>query len=392
MKRAPASTLRLRWLAGASACVAALGMVLAPQWAQAEAERPKVAVLVFDRAPGTANVAVRIERDLRNMYDSASSENPKIPTTIPIERRYDVGHLSKSHLERARTHFNEAQRNLEAHEYDEAMEQLFRAERFYGRGIPFVSDHGLLRGIFFYYYLARLGAGLQDEARENYCAYVALTRNLAGSTGPIEQFEPLADKCGDTKISGTAELKVTADVDGAHVYVDDQAVGVIGRDVPYVDPFIPAGPHLVEVRKAGFARWGTLVTIKKGKTENLRAKLKEAKNRAEDFDSLAGMLFTGPDAFSEEYISDLLFQTVERFRVAEIVLGYVHDVAGKRTLTLFSFTDGASERRDYPLTNDLDGHRAALMEFWQARFQQKLDPADALPVADRWAPTLFKVE
>lgn len=362
--------------------------------AQAAPEKPRSAVLVFESDPGLANVAVRIERDLRNMYDySAAEGNAKVPPTLAIERRYDVGHLSKSHLERARTHFNEAQRNLEAREFDESMDQLFRAERFYGRGIPFVSDHGLLRGIFFYYYLARLGAGQEEEARNHYCAYVALTRNLAGSAGPIEQFEPLAEQCGQTKISGTAELKVTSDVDGAHVYVDEQAVGVIGRDIPYQDPFIPAGPHLVEVRKPGYARWGTLVTIKKGGTQNLRAKLKPAKNKAEDYDSLAKMQFDGPDAFSEEYISDLMFQTADRFRVAELVLAYVYPQGAARKLTIFYFNnDGPTGRRDYTIAEDVDGHSEALKSYWKDRFELDLDPSDAIPMVDRWAPTLFKVE
>ena len=44
---------------------------------------------------------------------------------------------------------------------DEAQEALFRAERFYNKGIPYATDHGLLRGIFFYYYLARVAAGIQ---------------------------------------------------------------------------------------------------------------------------------------------------------------------------------------------------------------------------------------
>jgi hypothetical protein len=372
-----------------------LGLIIAalvfatPAWAEGPA---KVVVLIFAQSGVDENAAVRVERDLRNMFDTAASEGKKVPTTMPIELRFDVGHISKGHLERSRRHFNDAQRALEKGDFDDAMDQLFRAERFYNKGIPFVQDRALLRGIFFYYYLARVGAKLEDQAREAYCAYVSLTRNLAGSAGQLEQFEPLADKCGPTRIAGTAELKVTANVDGAHVYVDNRPVGVIGRELPYVDPFLPAGPHLVEVRKAGFARWGTLVNIHKGKTLSERARLKKARNRKEDFDPLAGLIFEGEEAFSEAYISELLFQMAEQYRVGELVVGYLQSSPTGLRLTVFDFLDGAAERFDQAVVAGPDGHHDALKAFWKTRTGEAMDPADALPVADRFAPTLFKVE
>ena len=351
-------------------------------------------VLVFPRDAADPNGAIRVERDLRNMYAYARQEGKPVPRILPVELRYDVGNLSKGEISKARVHFNDAQRALEAGDADEAKEQLFRAERFYKKAIPYASDHPLLRGIFFYYYLARQAAGLADEARENYCAYVALTRNLAGSAGPLEQFEPLADKCGDTKIAGTGELRVTADVDGAHVYVDNRAVGVIGRQIPYVDPFAPAGPHLVEVRKAGYARWGTLVTLFQGKSESLRAQLKKARNRAEEYTPLAGLVFEGDEALSEEYLADLFFQMADRFHARELVCGYLRALPGNRyVLTLFRFdAEHGMDRQEYSFGAELDGHRPALMQYWRARFGEVLDPEDAVPSADRFAPTLFKVE
>ncbi|MCA9543221.1 MAG: hypothetical protein KC613_02495 [Myxococcales bacterium] len=354
----------------------------------------KVVVLVFARGGVDENSGVRVERDLRVMFEASATEAPKkVPAVLAIEPRFDVGYLSKAHLERARRHFNDAQRALEKGEAEEALEQLFRSRRFYDRGIPFVQDRGLLRGIFFYYYLAHTAAKNPEKATEAYCEYVALTRNLAGNLGPLEQFEPLADKCGQTSIAGTAELKVTANIDGAHVYVDNRAVGVVGQDVPYVDPFVSAGPHLVEVRKAGRVRWGELVTLKKGESKSLRAKLKDARNRGEDFDPLASMPFEGDDAFSDVYISELLFQVSEKVHAEELVLGYLEPTpTGGRRLTVFDFVDGGAERRDYEVAAGLEGHRPALMKFWEQRFGAALDPADAMPSADRFAPTLFKVE
>ncbi len=363
-----------------------LALVVISGVAQAAPER--AVVLVFDRQ-ADSNIAVRIERDLRNMFD-ASDKAPKIRE---IEPRYDVGYLSKGELEKARRHFNDAQRDLEKGDPDEAREQLFRAERFYKKAMPYSSDSALLRGIYFYYYLMHVAAGNEGKAKDAYCEYVALTRNLAGSVGPIEQFEPLADKCGETPIAGTAELQVRADVDGAHVYVDDKRVGVIGRSVPYNNPFAPAGPHLVEVRKAGFVRWGTLVNLKNGSTESVRAKLKKARNRAEDYDPLAKLQFRGEDAYSEDYIADLLFQMAERFRVGTMVVGYLEPGPGKGLmLTLWAFADEEVKRFEFEFSAEVDAHRPALQEFWKARYGEALDPADALPAFDRSAPTLFKVE
>jgi len=376
-----------------SALLSAAALILALSGV-AQAAEDAATALVFARRGADAVVAARIERDLRNMFDHTHSQKTDVPRSKSIEFRFDVGRLSKADLETARRHFNDAQRALEKGDADEAQEQLFRAERFYNKGIPYATDHGLLRGIFFYYYLARLAGGQEGPAREAYCAYVALTRNLAGSAGPIEQFEPLADKCGSTSIAGTAELRVTAEVDGAHVYIDDRPVGVVGGDVAYVDPFLPAGPHLVELRKAGFARWGTLINLKTGATESIRAKLAEAKNRKEEYEPLADAVFSGPDASSEEYLTEVMFDATERFGVRVLVAGYLEPGAGpgQARLTLITYRDGAIEQVAYPLVADADAHRMALEQFWQVRFGQALKPADAQPAVDRWAPTLFKVE
>lgn len=374
-------------LAACAAGVAAAGTATA-----GSARDATVAVLVFARGGADANQAVRIERDLRQMFDHAHQEGRDVPRSKSIEPRFDVGKLSKADIEKARRHFNEAQRELEKGDAEEAMEQLFRAEHFYNQAVPYSTEPALLRGIYYYYFQARKAAGLEEEARDAYCAYVAVARALAGSVGPIEQFEPLADRCGPTPIAGTAELRVTANVDGAHVFIDQHAVGVVGRELPYVDPFLPAGPHLVEVRKAGYARWGTLVTLEKGDSKSLRADLGRARNRDEEYDPLAELIFRGDDAFGEDYIADLLFQMAERYHVETLISAYLEPAASGATLTIFTHGDDGVSRDEYPIAEGLDGHRPALARYWKARFGFALDPADALPAPDRWAPTLFKVE
>ncbi len=357
----------------------------------------KAVVLIFARNGGNPNAAVRIERDLRNMFDYAHGLDPQgdIPSILPVEPRFDVGNLSKGELTKARMHFDNAQRALEGGDSDEAMEQLFRAERFYNKAIPYSSDTALLRGIFFYYYLARLAAKQEQQSNDAYCAYVALTRNLAGSVGPIEQFEPLADRCGPTSIAGTGELRVTSDVDGAHVYVDDRPVGVVGERIPYVDPFLPAGPHLIEVRKSGYVRFGTLLTLRKGKTESLRARLKPAKNVKDEYSPLADMVYEGKNAYSEDYIADLFFQMAELYGVGTLVVGYLLPTGPAREhqvkLNLFTF-NGMLNTQSYVFSDEMDAHRKALQSYWQTQYGQPLDPEEALPTLERFAPTLFKVE
>jgi hypothetical protein len=358
----------------------------------AVADEPTVAALVLARKGADANQAIRIERDLRMMFDHEHQRGKPVPRTRAIETRFDVGKLSKAEIGRARQQFDDAQRALEKGDADEALESLFRAERFYNKAVPYSSEPALLRGIYYAYYEAKKLAGKDQEAREAYCEYVAVARALAGGVGPIEQFEPLADACGNTSVAGTAELRLTSNVDGAHVYLDYHPVGVVGRELPHVDPFLPAGPHMLEVRKAGYARWGTLVNVKNGKSVVLKADLEPAKNRADEFDPLNDLVFKGDDAFGDAYIADLFFQMADRYHVDMLVVGYLEPQGSSTSLTLFTYTREGVARDDLAVAGGLDGHRPALSQYWKARFGYPLNAADALPAPDRFAPTLFKVE
>lgn len=354
----------------------------------------KIAILVIGRSGADDNIAVKIERDLRNMYSYAYSnkEYQNVPKLIELEPRFDVGYISKGELDKSKIHFNQAQRALENNDHEEATEQLFRAQRFYNKAIPYASDQSLLRGIFFYNYLADLMSKNEKKANESYCEYVTLSRNLAGSVGSIDQFEPLADKCGKTSISGTSEIKVTSNIDGAHVYIDDRGVGVIGKKIPYGDPFISAGPHLIEVRKAGFVRWGKLITLKTGKSINLEAGLKKAKNRNTDFNPLMNLIFEGKDASSETYIGELMFQMAEKFGVNELLVGYLELKGRKNNLSILYYGDYGFEKTSYSFPVGNEYHYNSLSSFWKSKFKKTLNPIDAIPEIDSWAPTLFKVE
>ena len=84
-----------------------------------------------------------------------------------------------------------------------------------------------------------------------------------------------------------------------------------------------ASSHLIEVRKSGYVRFGTLLTLRKGKTESLRARLKPAKNVKDEYSPLADMVYEGKNAYSEDYIADLFFQMAELYGVGTLVVGYL---------------------------------------------------------------------
>ena len=358
-----------------------------------DAKQDRVVVLVFPRGGTDANVSVRIERDLRTLFDAGHREDEKIPRTLDVELRFDAGVARKGELERARRHFNDAQRAMERNDPEEALDQLIRAQRKYRKAAPFATDPALLSGIYYYEYLGRQGLKQTKKAIEAYCAYVAWTRNYSGSEGPLEQFEPLADKCGATATGGTSELLVNSNVDGAHVYVDGKPEGVIGKALPLSKPFIQAGPHMVEVRKAGYARWGTVVRLKKDRSLTVNAKLREAKNRETDYDQLATIQFSGDQAFSEAYIDDRFFELTELYGAAYLVAGYLEpDVEGQQKLTLITFHDFNRVSYTGVFGPERDAHQSVLSGYWKKQFGKDVDPADAEAIVERAAATMFKVE
>ncbi|MEE2787341.1 MAG: PEGA domain-containing protein [Myxococcota bacterium] len=359
------------------------------------ADGVEAAVLVLARGTTDPNLAVRVERDLRNMMLVQHQQKSAMPKLKDVEPRFDVGNLSKGHLSRSQRQFNKAQRAIEKKDFGKAKGHLFRARRFYNRASPYAAKPKLLKGIFYYDYLVAKATGKRDAAKEAYCQYVALSRALAGTAGPLEQFEPLTDTCGRSKAAGTAELSIKANVDGAHVYLDNRPVGVVGRSAPYVNPFIPAGPHLVEVRKAGFVRWGQLISPENGKSLAVRAKLKQARTRVResDYDPLMNVVLVGKDRFSPEYLNDLLFRMADQYGVQSLVVGYLdQEDSSSSTLTILTFHDQRVQRFTRSVPNDIDGYRPALKAYWTKTFGTKIDPADAQPTAERFAPTLFRVE
>ena len=102
----------------------------------AHAQDDKAAIIVFARGGTDANLAVRIERDLRNLMAVQAVKDPNTPRLKAIEKRFDVGNLSKGHLSRSRRQFNSAQRAISKKDYEKAKGHLFRARRFYNRASP----------------------------------------------------------------------------------------------------------------------------------------------------------------------------------------------------------------------------------------------------------------
>ena len=366
--------------------------------AQDGQKKDRIAVMVFAEEGVDERLRVSIEKDLRNMVVSAESSGNLKGRLYPIEPFFDVGQLSKANLRKTQRHFNEAQRAFEKNDFDEASDQLKRAKLFYMKSIPFIynGNEELLQSIYYLNYLVHRELKDTKTMRDLYCNYISLARNITGSVGPIEQFDVLAEMCEESPISGTAELKVTSKIDGAHVYINNEPVGVVDRANPFISPFMPAGVHLVEVRKLGYARWGKLVTLENGKSKVMKARLKRAKNRSKDFLPIANLQVVGEQSFSDTYLSDFFYERTYRFKVNTILVGYLYKGSspGNLKLTLLSFKDEMlGEKLSSQISLDQrHSYFPALAQFWRSVFGFKEEPQEMRATQSRWMPTFFKVE
>ncbi len=363
-----------------------------------QVKKERIAVLVFAQEGVDDRLRASIERDLRNMVVLAEGSDKLQGRLYPIEPFYDVGQLSKANLRKAQRHFNNAQRSFEQKDFEEAKDQLFRADRFYLKGVPYIynGNEELLQSIYYLNYLVHRELKESRKTRDLYCNYISLARNITGSVGPIEQYDVLAEMCEESPISGTAELKVTSNIDGAHVYINNEPVGLVDRSTPFFSPFMPAGIHLVEVRKIGYARWGKLVTLKNGKSKRMKARLKRAKNRAKDFLPIANLKVVGSDAFSDTYLSDFFYERTFRFKVNTIFSAYLRAgaKADQVSLTLIAFRDemlGVKKTITFS-TQERNGYFTALASFWREVFEFDQKPQEMRATQSRWMPTFFKVE
>ncbi len=64
-------------------------------------------------------------------------------------------------------------------------------------------------------------------------------------------------------------LLISADVNGAEVFVDGKSMGM----APVVVPNLPAGPHTVEVKKSGATTWKQVIIVESGKTKTIKANI-----------------------------------------------------------------------------------------------------------------------
>lgn len=361
-------------------------------------KRERIAVMVFSQGGVDERLRAMVERDLRNMVVTAESSGRFYGRLYPVELFFDVGQLGKAKLESSKRHFNNAQRAFEAGDYEEAKEQLTRAERFYLKGIPQVyrSNEELLLNIYYLNFLTHRALKKAKETREFYCTYISLARSISGSVGAIDQYDSLAEMCEDSPISGSTELKVSSDLDGAHVYIDNEPVGIVDSRTPYLNPFLPSGVHLVEVRKIGYARWGELVLLKNGKSKSLRARLKEAKNRNIDYKPIASLKVYGEEANSDEFLNNTLYNLTLRFKVDTLILVYLNQgpQEGDIVLDFVSFRDEALGPKVEVRFNSAqrNGYYQALAQGWQELFGFDLKPQEMRATQSRWTPTFFKVE
>ena len=70
-------------------------------------------------------------------------EQKKITTRLHSIEPYFDGRLGTAKLQKAVSHFNNAQRELSENNFSEARGQLKRAHRFYRKAVPYVRDEEL---------------------------------------------------------------------------------------------------------------------------------------------------------------------------------------------------------------------------------------------------------
>lgn len=359
-------------------------------------KRERIAVMVFSHQ-ADEHLRAAVESDLRNMVVSAESEGKFNGRLYPIEVFFD-GLNNATKLEKSQRHFNEAQRAFEKGDYDEAMGQLKRARRFYERAMPFMyqGNEELLQSIYYLQFLTHKALKRNRQARDTYCIYVSLSRSITGSSGEIDQYDVLSDMCGESPISGSAELVIKSQIDGAHVFVDNIPVGIVSADTSYSNPFIASGVHLVEVRKIGYRRWGKLVTIKNGKRKALTARLKRSQYYNSDFVPIADLKVRGADAFSDVYLSEFFYGKTERFKVNTIIAVYLNGKpdSDEVSITLIAFRDeviGSKVEATFNM-QEINSYYPILRRYWKSVFGFDQEPSEMRAIQNRWMPTLFKVE
>ena len=138
--------------------------------AQSVQKKERIAVMVFAEEGVDERLRASIEKDLRNMVVSAESSGQLKARLYPIEPFFDVGQLSKANLRKAQRHFNEAQRAFEQGNFDEAKDQLFRANRFYLKGVPYIynGNEELLQSIYYLNYLVHRNLKDKKKMRDLY--------------------------------------------------------------------------------------------------------------------------------------------------------------------------------------------------------------------------------
>ena len=100
------------WLSAPALVALTLGVSATTASGQ-DSKENRVVVMVFTRGEADPNVAVRVERDLRMIFDAEHIADKKIPRTQEVELRFDVGVARRGELDKARSHFNNAQRLCE---------------------------------------------------------------------------------------------------------------------------------------------------------------------------------------------------------------------------------------------------------------------------------------
>ena len=150
-----------------------------------------------------------------------------------------------------------------------AREHFVQSVEAYTDGFAYLAYHGRFADALMYLGAAEAGLGNRDEAVQAFRAAIRLRSDVdpADYSAMIEArkaFDVAAVLAGTNVVGG---LLVDSEPAGAEVFLD----GVFAGVTPLDDPEVPAGPHWVVLKKAGFVRKAIPLEVPSGSSTAISA-------------------------------------------------------------------------------------------------------------------------
>ena len=319
---------------------------IASAWAQS-ANRPGLAVIPLSRRDGVgALAAARVEEYLRAMVEAGGQVTLVAPDVV------ESGRARRGSARTASATQTEAQKNL-----DKADEALIAGRDGLASGEDLDTAYALLEASiarFEKYFTelvdftklvdayaraadAALKLGKKNEAKANITKALTIQPTLVLDRKASEELRELVKTTRETLAGRKAgSIAVTANVEGAQLYVDGVSVG----DVPAEAKDLFPGTHFVQVKKEGAETWGKAVTVR-GRQIKLSAKLDVEEDEGTEiaiavrFDDIKPVAEKGN--FHEKLAKNFSFMFSRQLRARFLLYGVLAKSARGIELHLFLF-------------------------------------------------------